>query len=291
MSSIDELPGGRGRAVAIAYHVLGSVTDAEDAVQEATESWLTTNRDAVDDPEAWAAVVTTRRAIDVLRQRDRRREDYVGPWLPEPRIRPLPHAQGPDQDPASAAAVADEVSYALLVVLDRLTPEQRIAFVLHDVFGESFHHVAAVLDRTPAAARQLASRARRQVRESAPPDDVDDGQRWHVAEVFVDAAQRGDLTALLDLLDPDVQLVADSGGKVRAPRNVVRGPDHVGRFAIGVLRGVPRDQLRPVLVGGDPGVVATIDGRTAVGVLEVRHGLVTAVRLVANPDKLTHLPG
>ncbi len=277
------VPGGRDRAVTIAYHVLGSVSDAEDVAQDAAAAWLATDPETVEDPEAWIAVVTTRRAIDRLRTRERRRETYIGPWLPEPRVRPA------GTDPADLGATADEVSYALLVVLDRLTPEQRVAFVLHDVFGEPFTRVGEVLDRSPAAARQLASRARRRVRDVAPPDDVDDRTRWDLLEAFVAATTNGDLERLLGLLDPDVRLVTDGGGVARAARNVVHGADNVARFTIGVWNRFPPQSWQVVSVSGDPGVVATRDGQHTVGVLEVRDGRITAVRLVANPDKLHHL--
>lgn len=277
------VPGGRDRAVAIAYHVLGSVSDAEDVAQDAAAAWLATDPETVEDPEAWIAVVTTRRAIDRLRERDRRRETYVGPWLPEPRV----HAVG--SDPADSAATADEVSYALLVVLDRLTPEQRVAFVLHDVFGEPFDRVGQVLGRNPAAARQLASRARRRVRDAAPPSEVDDASRWALVEAFLDACDHGDHQRLLSMLAPEAELVTDGGGVVTAARNVVVGADRVARFLLGVWTGLDPSRVDVVSIGGDPGVVVRADGRTTVAVPEVRHGLVTSVRIIANPDKLRHL--
>jgi len=284
----DEVPGGHERAVAIAYHVLGSVSDAEDVAQEAAAAWVTTDRSDVDDPEAWVAVVTTRRAIDRLRQRQRRRETYIGPWLPEPRIRPRAMSA---TDPADVAVTADEISYALLVVLDRLTPAQRVAFVLHDVFGEPFDRIAEVLGCTTAAARQLASRARRRVRDAAPPTDPDDDVRWAVTDAFLAACQQGDHEGLLALLAPDAELVSDGGGVVSAARNVIVGADRVARFLLGIWSSTVPSLVEFVSIGGDPGVVVHADGRATVAVLEVHDGLATAVRLIANPDKLHHLDG
>jgi RNA polymerase sigma-70 factor, ECF subfamily len=231
--------------------------------------------------------VTTRRCLDRLRSAQRRRETYVGPWLPEPIVTD-PTRTPPEIDPADAVALADDVSYALLVVLDRLRPAERVAFVLHDVFGEPFDHVARILDRTPAAARKLASRARGHVHGAAPTAPVDPVVGRQVTEAFVEAVGTGDLAALLDLLAPDAVLVSDGGGIVSAARRPVHGAERLARFFLGLAaKGGPEARAEPVTVNSGPGVRLWL-GSQLIGVAAfgVREGRVLAVHVVTNPQKL-----
>lgn len=236
----------RPRLQSVAYGMLGSVVEAEDAVQEA---WLRLDRSdtaVIDDLRAWLTTVVGRICLDMLRSRKSRREDYVGSWLPEPIIQE-PEPSGP----AHQAELADSISLALLVVLESLTPPERLAFVLHDLFGLSFEEIGRVVDRTPEAARQLASRARRRVR-AAPHPDPDVARQRRVVDAFLEAARNGDFDALLEVLAPDAVLRFDFG-PVRA-----RGPLFGGEaVAKHVLATAPRfvSFAKPVLVNGAAGVL------------------------------------
>jgi RNA polymerase sigma factor (sigma-70 family) len=191
----------------VAYRMLGSISEAEDAVQEA---WVRLDRrdpGGSDDLRGWLTVVIGRICLDMLRSRRSRREDYAGSWLPEPIV-----SDAPDDSPEHDAVMADSVGLALLVVLETLTPAERLAFVLHDVFAVSFDEIAQVVGKTPAAARQLASRARRRVREGAPSPDADLAVQRRVVDAFLAAARAGDFEALVRVLDPDVVFRTDGGG-------------------------------------------------------------------------------
>jgi RNA polymerase sigma-70 factor, ECF subfamily len=284
---VSDLAGHRDRLFGLAYRMLGSVADAEDVVQDVGETWTRTDTETIEDPEAWLVTVTTRRCLDRLRSAQRRRETYVGPWLPEPLVTDPVRAPA-EADPGAAAALADEVSYALLVVLDRLQPAERVAFVLHDVFGEPFEHVARILDRTPAAARKLASRARQRVHGAVPTATADPTEGRRVTEAFVEAVGTGDLATLLELLAPDAVLVSDGGGIVSAARRPVHGADRLARFFLGLAaKGGPEATAEPVTVNGGPGVRLWL-GPHLVGVaaLEIGEGRVLAVHVVTNPHKL-----
>lgn len=285
-----DLAGRRGRLFAVAYRLLGSVADAEDVVQDVAEVWTRTDRDAIDDPQAWLVTVTTRRCLDRLRSARHRRERYVGPWLPEPLV-----TEGPSTgaDPATEAELADEVSFALLVVLDELSPAERVAFVLRDVFGERYERIAEVVDRSPEAVRQLASRARRRVQDATPPPPADRAEGRRLADAFFAASRHGDLDALLGMLAPDVVLVSDGGGVVTAARRPIHGADRVGRFVLGLTsRAGDTAVVEPVTVNGSPGARLWWDGQLfGVVVLDVTEGRVSTISLVVNPDKLRHLTG
>src|SRR5215203_1641046 len=283
----------RGLLISVAYRVLGSVTDAEDAVQEAWLRWSGVDHSGVDDPRAFLVRVTTRLAIDRLRRVKARRESYVGPWLPEPILT--------RQDPAEDAAMAESVSMAMLVVLETLSPLERAVFVLREAFGMPHAEIAEVLGRKEEAVRQLARRARAHVRERRSRFDADQTEQRRVTERFLEAATGGDLEALMEVLSPGVTLVADGGGRALAPRRPVRGADKVARFLVAVateertarflgsVGGGPAPDLRVHLaqVNGGPGVVATSGGGPiTVLVLDVADGLVQTVHLVANPEKL-----
>src|SRR5438105_9797739 len=272
----------------VAYRMLGSVSDAEDIVQEAFTRLLNADLDQIEDVRAWLVTVVSRLCIDQLRSARSRREAYVGPWLPEPVIEPA------DQqfDPAERVTLDDSVRIALLVVLERLTPAERAAFVLHDVFQLSFEEVGSIVGRSPAACRQLASRARRHVQAEAAPSrfHADTAEQRRLAERFAVAATSGDLDALLEVLDPDVSGDADSGGVIPgAPRHAVVGRS---RVAANLLRNVGGRgiEFRVVDVNGEPGVVGVQDGRiVAAVVLESGNGMIHHIHAILNPAKLAHL--
>jgi RNA polymerase sigma factor (sigma-70 family) len=262
---------------AVAYGMLGSVTDADDAVQEA---WLRLDRsDAfeVDNLQAWLTTIVARICLDVLRRRRTRRERYVGTWLPEPVV-------ATENEPEDNALLVDAVGIALLVVLEQLSPPERLAFVLHDVFGVPFDEIGRALDKSTEAARQLATRARRRVR-GAPTPDADLAAQRRVVDAFLAAARDGDMQALLDVLDPDVVFRSDLGA--RRPQDPV---PVVGaqRVAERVLRSAPMfiHLARPALVNGAAGAIFARGNSVGVVGFTVVGGRIAALDLVADPDKL-----
>lgn len=294
-AAVDE----RDRLLRTAYRLLGSVAEAEDAVQETYARWYRMSdaeQASIRNPAAWLTTVVGRVCLDVLGSARARREHYVGPWLPEPRPGAVVPADA--SDPADRVTLDDEVTSAVMVVLESLTPAERVAFVLHDVFGLTFDEVAQVVGRTPQACRKLASAARADIRErrrrEATPADHD-----RVVRAFLAASRTGDVAALLSLLDPSVSLTADGGGVVRAARNVVTGADRVARFLLGLLGKDDALTLRPHAVEGRTGVlieregalvaVVTLDvGRTDEDVAkDVARDVVKDVWIVVNPEKLT----
>ncbi|MER7458938.1 RNA polymerase sigma factor SigJ [Micromonospora sp. NPDC126480] len=302
---VTEFEAERGRLTAVAYRMLGSRSEAEDAVQE---TWLRYAA-ALADPAAraeirqlgaWLTTTCARICLDVLRSARVRREAYPGQWLPEPLVTPAPSGDGFAPDPAERAVRTDQVGSALMVVLERLTPEQRVAFVLHDVFAVPFARVAEVLGTTDVAARQMASRARRAVSApDAPRHTADPAEQRRVVAAFAAAAQSGELDALLKVLAPDVVLIGDGGGHFPAGRNPVYGADKVGRFVLGLFGQSGRYggtlRARPVLVDGVLGFqMETVfrDGRPLrlVSALAVADGRVTGIFNQLNPDKLGDLP-
>ncbi|MEU5947143.1 RNA polymerase sigma factor SigJ [Micromonospora sp. NPDC047465] len=298
----------RGRLLAVAYRMLGSRGEAEDAVQE---TWLRYAA-ALADPAAraeirhlgaWLTTACARICLDVLRSARVRREAYPGQWLPEPVVTPLdqgPRTDGFAPDPAERAVRTDQVGTALMVVLERLTPEQRVAFVLHDVFAVPFPRIAEALGTTDAAARQLASRARRAVQApDAPRDTADPAEQRRVVAAFVAAVESGDLDALVRVLAPGVVLIGDSGGHFPAARRPVVGVDAVARFVLGLFGRAGRYgatvRARPVLVNGVLGMqMETVhsDGRPlrVVAALAVDGGRVTGIFHQLNPEKLRDVP-
>jgi RNA polymerase sigma-70 factor (ECF subfamily) len=270
----------RPRLVRVAYAILGSRAEAEDVV---AETWLrlvaADAREGVRDVLGWSTVAVSRAAVDVLRSARVRREAYVGPWLPEPDVQ--------EPDPADRVTLDDTVRYALLVVLEQLSPAERTAWVLHDLFGMPFDDVARAVGRTPGAVRQLASRARRRVVDGTPRVEVDRDTHDRVVTAFVTAAAGGDLAGLVSLLDPDVVLTSDGGGVVNAARRPVHGPDRVARFMAGVSRKNGAAAFVPALVNGRLGLVGLVDGRRRFVVsLTVDDGLVSRVDIVVAPAKL-----
>jgi RNA polymerase sigma-70 factor (ECF subfamily) len=285
----------RGHLLAVAYRMLGTRADAEDAVQEAWLRYAGADPTGIVDLRAWLTTVTARICLDMLRSARVRRETYVGPWLPEPVVRPLPDTTFPD--PGDRAARTDEVSLALLVVLERLTPEQRVAFVLHDVFAVPFQEIATVLGTTPAAARQLASRGRRAVSDSTIRHHADLAEQRRVLAAFLTAAERGDLDALVAVLAPDVVAIGDGGGVAPAGRRPVHGAVQVARFMAGLFRQARKGPALAelVLVNGDLGLLVEAtypDGRPIVFVMAFAYadGRITAILNQLNPAKLRRVP-
>ncbi|MEU0342328.1 RNA polymerase sigma-70 factor [Streptomyces bobili] len=278
----------RSFLMGVVYRMLGRVADAEDVVQDAWLRWAAADRGDVREPRAYLVRVVTRLALDRLARIKARNETYVGPWLPEPYVTDFGDTV---QDTAERAVLADSVSLAVLVVLESLSPLERAVFVLREAFGYPHADIAAVLDRSESAVRQLAGRARRHVDERRPRYDVDPVQRRELTERFLAAAAKGDLEGLLDLLAPDVRLVGDSGGKAKAPLRVLESADHVGRFLVGVTRkSVPDMSVRVLELNGGPAVLVLAGGRPdSVLQLDVADGRVQTVYAVRNPDKLRAL--
>jgi RNA polymerase sigma factor (sigma-70 family) len=288
----------RAHLRSVAYRMLGSLNEADDAVQE---SWLRLSRadtGDVRDLRAWLTTVVSRVCLDMLRSRTTRREDSLDAHVPDPIVTRV------DDDPAEHAILADSVGIALLVVLDTLPPAERLAFVLHDVFAVPFEQIGPILDRSPAAAKQLASRARHRLRTApahpvatsadagpaaaSPTGSADLARQWTVVDAFLAASQQGDFEGLLAILDPDVVLRADAGAGPFGPSEVVRGASAViaqaqrfaplGRFA------------RPVLVNGGPGFIVVRDGEPlAVMALTVQDDKITEMDVLADPVRLSRL--
>jgi RNA polymerase sigma-70 factor (ECF subfamily) len=278
----DEFERHRQYLRAVAYRMLGSETEAEDALQEA---WLRLDRrppDDISELRPWLTTVVGRICLDMLRARRSRREDYAGSWLPEPVVTA-------DNSPEKDAVMADSVGLALLVVLETLSPAERLAFVLHDVFAVPFDEIAAVVDRSPTATRQLASRARRRVQAARPEPDADVAVQRRVVDAFLAAARGGDFEALLSLLDPDVVLRTDGGGHGPLARPPVTGAAQVAAV---LQRGAaPFAPLgRPAMVNGSPGVIVGPPGKVlAVVGLTVVHGRIREIDIVGDPAKLRSL--
>jgi RNA polymerase sigma factor (sigma-70 family) len=273
----------RSHLRAVAYRMLGSLSEADDAVQEA---WLRLSRsdsDAVDNLGGWLTTVVGRICLDMLRSRTARREEPLGPRVPEPIVDPEDGA-----DPEHEALLADSVGLALLVVLESLRPPERLAFVLHDMFAVPFVEIAAIIDRSPAAARQLASRARRRVRGAAPQPDTDLAEQREVVDAFLAAARDGDFEALLAVLDPDVVLRTDGGTRRASVSRELRGAQAIAERAIS-FKGVA-EFATPVLVNGAAGMVVAPKGRPyAVMGCTVRGGRIVEIDILADPDRIAEL--
>ncbi|WP_405509990.1 RNA polymerase sigma-70 factor [Streptomyces cyaneofuscatus] len=272
----------------VAYRMLGRVADAEDVVQEAWLRWSSAAQEDVREPRAFLVRITTRLAIDRLRHLKSRREAYVGPWLPEPGVTNFGPAA---PDAAERAVLADSVSLAVLVVLESLSPLERAVFVLREAFGFPYAEIATALDRTEAAVRQLAGRARRHVDERKPRYDVDPGERRDLTERFLAAASGGSIEQLMALLAPDVRLVSDAGGKAKAALRVIETADKVGRFLAAVGREVGPDwDMRVAEFNGGPAVACFVGGKPDTFFqVEVRDGTIQCIYIVRNPDKLAGL--
>jgi RNA polymerase sigma-70 factor (ECF subfamily) len=279
--------------------MLGSMADAEDAVQETYLRWHAADRDRVSDQRAFLMTATTRICLDMLTSARARHEEYVGPWLPEPVVDTA--ALAPD----SRTKLVEDLSIALLLTLDRLSPLERAAFLLHDVFDFSFTEVAVTLERSEAACRKLATRARAHVRSLRPRGATAtparsseiDAKHTQLMSAFAAATQSGDINALMQLLASDVRVVTDGGGKVRAALNVIDGADRVAQFLVDATRKRPgawwREDftLRFAAINGLPGIVVDApEGPVQTAAFEIEGNIIRALYVVRNPDKLRHMP-
>jgi RNA polymerase sigma factor (sigma-70 family) len=274
----------RPRLRAVAYRMLGSVTEADDALQEAWIRTTRSNSTGIHQVDAWLLTLVGRVCIDMLRSRRSRREDLVGTQLPEPVV-----TTGEAHDPEDATLLADSVGLALLVVLDSLEPPERLAFVLHDMFGVPFDEIAPIVDRTPMAARQLASRARRRVRSTATVPDADLTTQRRVVDAFLAASRAGDFDALLELLAPGVVLRVDAGARAHLAPALLSGAVDVAQHT---SRVGPRfaTLCHPALVNGAAGIIATgRAGVLAVVGITVTNGQIAELDLILDPDKLSDL--
>ena len=279
----------RPRLLGVAYRILGSVADAEDVLQEAWMRWSRTDASTVANPEAYLVTVVGRRATDLLRAAKRRRESYTGPWLPEP----VGNEPDPALDPAAAAELADSLSMALLVVLETLSPLERAAFVLREVFDRPYPEVAATLGRSEQAVRQLVHRARGRVDDGHARFRADVATHAQVVSRFLAACQGADLETLLAVLAPDVVIISDGGGQAQAPRRPVAGRDKVARLLMGFNGRAPEGLTFGLeYFNGALGIVARVDGAPiAAMAVAVAGGTVQSLQLIANPEKLAFLRG
>jgi RNA polymerase sigma factor (sigma-70 family) len=284
----DQFEANRTHLRAVAYRMLGSLSEADDAVQE---SWLRLNRSDTSEVEnlrAWLTTVVARVSLDMLRSRKSRHEEPLGPHVPEPIL-----SRADEADPEHEVLLADSVGLALLVVLETLSPAERLAFVLHDMFAVSFEEIAPLVDRTPPAARQLASRARRRVQGAAPVPDASAADQREIVDAFLAAARDGDFEALLAVLDPDVvlrvdrgalpsaKIPVDAGGEFRGAPAVVKQATRFARLA---------EFARPAMVNGTAGFVVAPHGRpVAVAGFTVAHGRIVEIDLLADPARLREL--
>src|SRR5262245_60342059 len=290
----DEVMHERRQLMNVAYRLLGSLVEAEDAVQETYARWYAMSqqqRQAIESPGAWLTRVASRVCLDLLRSARVRRDHYVGEWLPEPLPTPTERINGRSDrgttDPADRVTLDESVSMAFLVVLESMTPAERVAFVLHDVFRYPFAEVAEVVGRTPAACRQLASSARRRIdasRASAPPAP----QQAGLVRALKRAWETKDLNALIDLLDPGATAIADGGGRVDAALHPIAGSEHIARYLVELADRMPAGlALIERSVNGQPGLVAEVDGITvSVFAFQIVSNHINRIWTVRNPDKL-----
>jgi RNA polymerase sigma-70 factor (TIGR02957 family) len=266
----------------VAYEMLGSAADAEDVVQETWLRWAGVDQTEVRDPRAYLVRIVTRQALNRLRTLSRRREDYVGPWLPEPLLT--------SPDVAEDVELAEYVSVAMLTVLETLDPIQRATFVLRDIFATPYEEIAVALDRSPAAVRQIAHRAREHVAARRPRMDVDVGEQHAAVERFLLAAQNGDVQGLLDVLAPDVVAVADGGGLTPAARRPITGAQRVAQVLSRFVTVVPSASADILWLNGAPAIRLAFDGELhAVISVVVTDGRITHIYAVNNPHKLARL--
>ncbi len=290
---LSAITGERRQLINLAYRLLGSLAEAEDVVQETYARWYAMSeeqRDAIQSPGAWLTKVASRICLDLLRSARARRERYVGEWIPEP----LPErtewidrpSGGPSVDPADRVTLDESVNMAFLVVLESMTPAERVAFILHDVFRYSFAEVAEIVGRTPAACRQLASSARRRIRASQAPA-TPTAQQAGIVRDFKQAWEAKDIHALIGLLDPGATVIADSGGLVPAALQPIEGREQIARAAVDLAGLVPDLMLLERMVNGQPGLVAQQDGVTVtVFAFEIAGDRIRRIWAVRNPEKL-----
>lgn len=270
----------RPRLLRLAYRMLGSHAEAEDIVQEAWLRWHRSDRDHVAEPAAWLTRIVTRLCLDAMKSARSRRETYPGTWLPEPLI-----------EPADEEMRADTITLSLMVALERLSPLERAAFLLHDVFNQPMDEVAATLQRSPAATRQLAARARAHVRIDRPRYEVAREDSRALVQAFFEACRLGDATALGSMLAEEVTLRSDGGGKVMAFPNAIQGMDRLVRLYLGLSRklGGRMEFLGHLVIDGLPGFLSRIDGHLQTSALDISAGRITAIYITRNPEKLVKL--
>ena len=281
----------RHQLINLAYRLLGSLTDAEDAVQETYARWYALSRqqqEVVENPGAWLTTVASRVCLDLLGSARVRRERYVGAWLPEPVPGPAEWADGRPgaaADPADHITLDESVTMAFLVVLDAMTPAERVAFILHDVFGYAFAEVAQIVDRTPAACRKLASAARHRIDASralaAPP-----ARQAGLVRAFKRAWEAGDINSLIGILDPDATVTADGGGHVPSALRPIEGAEQVARFYTGIAGRTLDVSIVECMVNGQPGLVARLDGVVTVFAFDMAGDRIKRIFAVRNPEKL-----
>ncbi|MFD3404184.1 RNA polymerase sigma-70 factor [Kribbella sp. NPDC058693] len=272
----------RSVLVGAAYRVVGSVSDAEDVVQEAWLRWTGVDHDEVRDTRAYLIRITTRLALNRLREQKARREQYVGPWLPEP--------LATDDDPEAAVELADSVSMAMLVVLETLSPLERATFVLREVFDLPYDEIADTLGRSEPAVRQLAHRAREHVSARQPRHHVDKARHDEVTMRFMQAAGSGDFDQVVALLAPDAVLISDGGGKKKAALRPIHGADKIARWLFAVIAENPGFEVRMGTLNGEIAYIAYDgDSPDTVAFLKTEDGLINELYLIRNPDKLEHI--
>ena len=282
----DEFERHRPLLFSIAYRMLGSVVDAEDIVREAYFRWHRTRPNQLESPRSYLCTIVTRLCIDHLRSARVRREEYVGPWLPEPLVGPV------DEDPLETALLAESLSTAFLLLLERLTEVERAVFLLREVFSFDYPEVARIVGRSNAATRQIAKRARDRLADGATRFSASQEMAEHLVHRFIDACTSGDLDGLLELLTEDAVTFNDGGGKVLAALRPIYGRERVARFYVGIFRKFwAQPRVRVLTVNGQPGVlVQTIDGIRRVLTFAFKNGRIEGIFLVVNPDKLQRMP-
>jgi RNA polymerase sigma-70 factor, ECF subfamily len=289
--ALTEIIDERQHLMNLAFRMLGTIADAEDVVQETYARWYRMSEDEqaqIQVPAAWLTRVAGRICLDILGSARHRREQYVGEWLPEPVPDSAVPATSVAVDPADRITLDESVNMALMVMLESLTPAERVAFVLHDVFALSFDEIAGIVGRTPQACRKLASSARRDLRERREREN-DSNEHDRIVRAFWAACRTGDLNALTALLDPEATTRSDGGGRIRAALNPVRGADRSARFVLGVMSKQSGVEARLQSVNGRTGLVFRRDGIVfAVVSLNVQGGRICDIWLVVNPDKLRH---
>jgi RNA polymerase sigma-70 factor, ECF subfamily len=278
----------RRRLTGLAYRMVGSLSEAEDIVQEAYLRWHAAGRERVDDPRAYLLRTVARLCLDHLKSARVRRETYVGPWLPEPIV------DESTLSPDTASELADDLSLALLMTLERLSPLERAAFLLHDVFEMEFGDIAKVLQRSESACRQLAARGRSHVREARPRFQVPEREATRLADAFHRAIVTGDAAQFADVLAQDAILYSDGGGKRPAALNPIHGRDKIVRFFTGLAQAgnlPPPEAVHRVRLNGLPGILTTdrAGAIDTVALLDIRDGRVVAIYALRNPDKLAHI--
>ncbi len=284
-SHVETFEANRGRLFGVAYGMLGSAADAEDIVQDSYLRWVSVDLESVASPAAFLTRITTRLAIDRLRSAQRRRETYVGPWLPEPLVTSF------EADPGEIVAEAERLSLAMLTAMERLNPTERAVLLLREVFDLDYADIAPIVDKTPDNCRQIFSRAKDRVGDTTRRATSSRQVEQRLMADYMAAIAAGDVDALAKVFADDVVLWADGGGVVRAARHLLNGAQRVARHLVGVAPQTPPDtQVELVRAGGEPGFVGRVDGAT-IGIVtfDIRDGLIVGVHALLNPEKLVRL--